>query len=164
MVYKITIKTILIQLVGVGVMLVATMLGVGYLVVFKDADVGGSLFFMGCLAIVFSVDSIVLFVRYYLINKDSVVEFLSSDWMRWSQGGVETYISPDDVESIDLNLTYPVFDERIGWGGGDNFIYAKFNLKDGRSFVLTSLMSPKLDLPQGFYQKAVRVRNFRCWL
>ena len=47
MIYKITIKTILIQLVGVGVMLVATMLGVGYLVVFKNADVGGALFFYG---------------------------------------------------------------------------------------------------------------------
>lgn len=74
-----------------------------------------------------------------------------------------TYISPGDIERIDLNLTYPIFDGRIGWGGGDNFIYAEFRMKDGGTFTLTGLLSPKLELPRSFYEKSVKIRRFRCW-
>lgn len=164
MVYKISFKTILFQLIGVIVIAFFAGLGSLYLVLFRGAEVEDVLPLMIGLGFLFSLDSIVLFTQYFWENRGVSVEFLDDDKAKFSHGANETVFTSDMVNRIDLNLSYPVFDNRIGWGGGEGFIFAKFILLDGREFILSSLISPKLELPKPFYRKTKKVRRFRCWL
>lgn len=164
MVYKISLRTILFQLIGVIVIAFFGGLGSLYLVLCRGAEVEDVLPLMVGLGFLFSLDSIVLFTQYFWENRGVSVEFLDDDKVKFSDEFNETVFTSDMVDRIDLNLSYPVFDNRIGWGGGDGFIFAKFILLDGREFILSSLLSPRLELPSSFYGKAKKVRRFRCWL
>lgn len=66
---------------------------------------------------------------------------------------VETSFKLDDISEIFHTMTKPMAEKRMHWFPWDSYNYSKIYLKDGRTFLITSLMINRLQLPvDGKYQ------------
>jgi hypothetical protein len=114
------------------------------------------------LGLVFGLDAIVLHIRYWILNRNTVLK-ISDECIEVSISGNATEIKPDDIDSFELNLTRPFFDNGPVWGPGEDYLYAFIRLKSGEEFVITSLLLAKLKFPEAFLDQSTKIQRLRAW-
>jgi hypothetical protein len=114
------------------------------------------------LGLVFGLDAIVLHIRYWILNRNTVLK-ISDEFIELNMNENTTKIKPDDIESLELNLTRPFFDHGPVWGPGEDYLYAFIRLNSGEEFIITSLLLAKLKLPESFLDKSTKIQRLRAW-
>jgi hypothetical protein len=114
------------------------------------------------LGLILGLDALVLHVRYWMMNRNTVLK-ISDECIEVSISGNATEIKPDDIESLELNLTRPFFDNGPVWGPGEDYLYAFIRLKSGEEFVITSLLLAKLKFPEAFLDQSTKIQRLRAW-
>jgi hypothetical protein len=114
------------------------------------------------LGIVLGIDALVLHVRYWMLNRNTVLK-ISDECIEININGNTTEISPDDIKTFELHLTRPFFDNGPVWGPGEDYLYAFIRLKTGEEFVITSLLLAKLKFPEAFLDQSTKIHRLRAW-
>jgi hypothetical protein len=114
------------------------------------------------LGLVLGIDALVLHVRYWMLNRNTVLK-ISDECIEININGNVTEISPEKIETFELHLTRPFFDNGPVWGPGEDYIYAFIRLKTGEGFVITSLLLAKLKFPEAFLDQSTKIQRLRAW-
>ena len=114
------------------------------------------------LCLVLSIDAIVLHIRYWMLNRNTVLK-ISDECIEINRNGNTTEISPADIVIFEQNLTRPFFDYGPVWSPGEDYLYAFIRLKTGEGFVITSLLLAKLKFPEAFLDQSTKIQRLRAW-
>ncbi len=98
---------------------------------------------------IFFIPQLLLHLRYYYLNKGYVFYYYPNEWkIKIRTGkGEETEFSLDDVDKIKYFKSKPLAEDRMQWFPWDNYSYARIYLKNGKQFLITSLVVPNMNLP-----------------
>lgn len=113
---------------------------------------------------IFNLDVIFLHLRYWWINRNTVISFPKKGLAEFSEGKKRVVFSPHDIKIFELHLSRSVYQGSFGWGVGESYNYAFIILNDGEEIIITSLMSPDLIFPKEFLTKIIKIKHIRCWL
>lgn len=133
-------------------------------IVTRDLPVPLSVRILGpvVLMLVLGLDALILHVRYWLLNRNTVLQ-VSDESMEININGNVTEISPEKIDAFELHLTRPFFDNGPVWGPGEDYLYASIRLKSGEEFVITSLLLAKLKFPETFLDQSTKIQRLRAW-
>jgi hypothetical protein len=133
-------------------------------IVTRDLPVPLSVRILGpvVLMLVLGLDALILHVRYWLLNRNTVLQ-VSDESMEININGNVTEISPEKIDTFELHLTRPFFDNGPVWGPGEDYIYAFIRLKTGEGFVITSLLLAELKFPEAFLDQSTKIQRLRAW-
>jgi hypothetical protein len=102
--------------------------------------------------LLFLIPVLIVHMKYYSINDG--VSMLYDDFnrditIRNKKENLEYNFTLEDIDSISHIMTGPLSENRMHWWPWDGYNYSVIFLKDGRKFVITSLMVMRLELPVG---------------
>jgi len=106
-----------------------------------------------------------LFVRYVIVSRDVEVKYLN-DKVKLSLNGKVREVDLADIDFIEAKLTLPVFFNGIRFLATDSFLYAKFHLNSGESFIVTSMLDNELLETLCFFKNKKEINRklaFICW-
>ena len=98
--------------------------------------------------LLFFIPQLILHLNYYFHNKDDILLY---DAPRRSitidHAGVSQTFFFDDIELVERFKSYPLAEGRMQWFPWDSYNYSIIHLKNGKEFLVTSLLVPNMDLP-----------------
>lgn len=97
----------------------------------------------------FIVPQLILHLRYYWLSKGTVFYYYPNELkvkIR-ARNGEETTFFMDDIDKVKYAKSYPLAEDRMQWFPWDNYSYARIYLKNGKQFLITSLVVPNMNLP-----------------
>lgn len=75
------------------------------------------------IVLILSLDAILLHIRYWLLNRDSILK-VSDECIEIHRSGNTIRVIPRDIEKIELHLTRQFFDYGPIWSPGEEYSYA----------------------------------------
>ncbi|WP_439481725.1 hypothetical protein [Cyclobacterium plantarum] len=87
-------------------------------------------------------------MNYYVKNKGDVFYYdPSGQRITIYHKGESVSFSFDDIQLIKRFKSYPLAENRMQWFPWDNYNYSIIRLKNGKKFIITSLLVPNMDVP-----------------
>lgn len=115
---------------------------------FGSKDTGTYILLATVLFLLFLIPQMIIHLNYYFVNKGDVL-FYDPDHRKITidRKGVSHSFSFDDIDFIEWNTSYPLAENRSQWLPWDSYNHSIIKLKNGRKFVITSLLIPNMELP-----------------
>ena len=111
-----------------------------------------------------SIPQLVFHIRYWWLNRNVMLAFNSrSKAIFYKNNKVDIEFHVDDIERIDTYVSRAYFSGNPRFYPVDNYFYSIFDLKNGFSFVITSLLVSELQWPIAL-PKESRNWKFFCWV
>lgn len=159
--FRMTLLSHIKQLKGSLIFLI--ILTIGEIYIFSLGGGGREILIGGIIFIVLSLDVIFLHTRYWYLNRKLILEILDRDTLKITCGNKEEIISTNDISILELNLTRPYYFNRVSVAAGETYNYANLRLKSGNEYCITSLLSPKLTMPENFINKSKKIKRWLSW-
>ena len=115
-----------------------------------------------CFFLIFFIPVLLVHLNYYKINKHDVVSYdpMISKFIIY-RDGLLNIVNLDDIELIERHSSYPLAENRNHYFPWDGYNHSIIRLKNGRTFVITSLLIPNLDLLVGKERMKVKKSFYR---
>lgn len=131
----------------------------------------GSMFEFICYASVgfmfFFIPQCFIHLSYYYRDKDKALLFnLTAGKLTITDKEVSENFLLDDIKHVFHYVSYSFAEKRMGWYPWEGYNYSKIILKNGRQYIITSLLVRRLELPVGDRYEAVKLLptlNFRSF-
>ncbi|PWK50788.1 hypothetical protein C8D97_10675 [Pleionea mediterranea] len=111
------------------------------------------------------VPPMVLFFRYAIVNNSLEIAYKSND-IELLLNGKKRIVKLNEIEHIEIKLTFPTYFSGIRYLATDSFLYAVIYLHSKESFTVTSLLDNELFDTKAFFNGRVdifRKLRFVCW-
>ncbi|MBC9812637.1 hypothetical protein H9Y05_09155 [Crocinitomicaceae bacterium CZZ-1] len=98
---------------------------------------------------VFLIPQLILHIRYYYINRGYIFYYYPQELkikIRTTTGE-ETEFYFDDIKQVYYVKSFPQAENRMQWLATDSYSFARIYLKNGKQFLITSLIIPNMNLP-----------------
>lgn len=103
---------------------------------------------------------IIVHLNYYLVNKgDTFVYEPSKRSISIEHRGFTETFNFEDIDRIERYMSYPFSENRMQYFPWDGYNHSYVYLKNGNSYVITSLLVPNIDLPINRNKVKIK-RNF----
>jgi len=109
--------------------------------------------------------AIVLFFRYVIVNKNVKIKYQKNS-INILVSNESRVVALDEVDSVEIKLTLPVFYNGIRFLATDSFLCAVVYLKTGENFTITTLIDNELIETKNYFKNKVKVERklrFICW-
>lgn len=99
--------------------------------------------------LIFFIPQLVLHLRYYWLNDGYTFYYYPNELKIriCTDKGEETDFFLDDIDKISYFKSFPLAENRVHWFATDNYSYARIFLKNGKQFLITSLLVPNINFP-----------------
>ncbi len=117
-----------------------------------------------CAFLLFFIPQLILHLRFYRLDSGRTF-YYSPDKQQLSlqlEDGRIFAFTFDEIEHVERSKSFPFAERRSHWLPSDIYNYSVIRLKDGKQFVVTSLLVPNLDLPIEANKIKLRKR-FYCY-
>jgi len=98
--------------------------------------------------LIFLIPQLIIHINYYMRNSGDIFFYdPAGRRITINRKGESASFSFNDIELIKRFKSYPLAENRMQWFPWDNYNYSIIRLKNGKEFIVTSLLVPYLDLP-----------------
>ncbi|MCF8463819.1 MAG: hypothetical protein K9G41_03200 [Flavobacteriales bacterium] len=99
------------------------------------------------LFLIFFIPVCIIHLSYYLTNRgDTLVYSPNDQYLEFNRKGQIHRFFIHEIERVNRFMSWPLAERRSHWLPWDNNNYSEIILKDGRQFIVTSLLVPNLNL------------------
>ena len=113
-----------------------------------DEDVKSLIWISGVVFVVMVLPAIFIHIRYYLLNKDDIINYdFHNRLISIKHKGETATFSLDDIDHIERFMSFNLFAGRAPVMPFDEYNHSVISLKNGKKFIITSLLVPNLNLP-----------------
>lgn len=98
---------------------------------------------------IFFIPQLILHLRYYYVNRGYVFYYFpfESKIKIRATTGEETEFHLNDIKQVHYFKSFPQAENRMQWLATDSYSFARIYLKNGKQFLITSLVVPNMNLP-----------------
>ncbi len=163
--YNISFRNHFDHLKGIFVFLVVFSLAPFYFVYRQGTEVlHFYVIWSTCAFLIFFIPQLILHLRFYRLDRRRRF-YYTPDGQQLSlqlEGGRTFAFKFDEIERVERSKSFPFSERRAHWLPWDIYNYSVIRLKDGKQFVVTSLLVPNMDLPIEASKLKLRKR-FYCY-
>ncbi|WP_162417914.1 hypothetical protein [Cyclobacterium roseum] len=100
------------------------------------------------LFLMFFIPQLLVHINYYTRNKADIFFYdPSGQKITINHKGESVSFSFNDIQLIKRFKSYPLAENRMQWFPWDSYNYSVIRLKNGKEFIITSLLVPNMGLP-----------------
>jgi hypothetical protein len=163
--YKITLKSHLVQIWPIFIYLSAALLLPLYFSgKYKAETIETITHFSGLLLAFLIIPMLILHLRYFMLNRESLIEEKSKNIFSLKIQDLELSVKTIDIEKIDIYKSVSAYYKGFRVLPVDNYFYGVIKLKSGQDIIITTLIDPELVwLSHLNVNKINTFRSVFCW-